>query len=220
MPATRNGISRRAGRTTRPLSSCRIGCFPGAGTVSPGDVESPGLSVKSHGWRRWARSRGRRGLDAPGLLAVVGQLGYLAQWQAPGGAAAREVAACRFQAARLLRPEDPQAVMLGEVLVVLEVQRGERRFVGEAAGRDPHVVDRAGAPASAGCCGQDSPDGGYCLIARQDWMPDSQLVPRGGGCPGGGSQPACQLTESHEGDEWFPADEARGQRSSELAPVQ
>ena len=42
-----------------------------------------------------------------------------------GGAGAREVAACRFQAVQLLRPEDPQAVMFGEVLEVLEVQGGE-----------------------------------------------------------------------------------------------
>jgi hypothetical protein len=38
--------------------------------------------------------------------------------------AAREVAACRFQALWLLRSEDGQAVIFREVLVLLEVQRG------------------------------------------------------------------------------------------------
>jgi hypothetical protein len=49
----------------------------------------------------------------------------------------------------LLRSEDAQAVMLREIPVVLEVQRCERHFVGEAACCDPHVVDRAGPPAQA-----------------------------------------------------------------------
>jgi hypothetical protein len=154
--------------------------------------------VKSHGWWRWARGRGRRGLDAPGLLAVAGQLGCLAKWQAPGGAAAREVAACRFQAARLLRPEDGQAVMFGEVLVVLEVQRGEGRFVGEAAGRDPHVVDRAGPSAAAGCCGQAAPDRGNCFIAGQDrdaGQPAGQF-PAAVGAPAADLSPLGQLTET------------------------
>jgi hypothetical protein len=34
--------------------------------------------------------------------------------------------------------------MLLEILVALEVQRCERYLIGHAAGRDPHVVDRAG----------------------------------------------------------------------------
>lgn len=80
------------------------------------------MPVKSHGWWRWARSRVRCDLDAPGLLAVVGQLGCPSQWQAPGVPVAREVAACKLPAVWLLRSEDPQAVMFGEVLVVLEVQ--------------------------------------------------------------------------------------------------
>jgi len=48
---------------------------------------------------------------------------------------------------RLLPAEDAQAVVLVEVLVVLEVQGGERDAMGEAAGRDPHVVDRPRPPA-------------------------------------------------------------------------
>ena len=69
------------------------------------------------------------------------------------GVVAGHVVACRFQVVWLLRSEDGQTVIFGEVLVVFEVQGGERDFVGEAAGRDPHVVDRAGSPASGGCCG-------------------------------------------------------------------
>lgn len=44
----------------------------------------------------------------------------------------------------LFLAEDPQAVVILEVGVVLQVERGERQVVGEGAGRDPHVVDRAG----------------------------------------------------------------------------
>ncbi len=38
-------------------------------------------------------------------------------------------------------------MVLVEVLVVLEVQGGERDAMGEAAGRNPHVVDRPRSPA-------------------------------------------------------------------------
>jgi hypothetical protein len=134
--------------------------------------------------------------------------------------AAHEVAACRFQG--LLRAEDGQTVIFREVLVVLEVQRGERRFVDEAAGRDPYVVDRAGPPAPAGCCGQAPPDGGDGLIAGQDRdarqpageFPAAVCTPAADLCPLG------QLTESDEGDERFAADQARGERPGELAPVE
>jgi hypothetical protein len=89
-------------------------------------------------------------------------------------------------------------VIFGEVLVVFKVQGGERDFVGEAAGRDPHVVDRAGSPASGGCCGQASPDGGYSFIAGQDGdarQPGGQF-PAAVRRPSGGSRPPAQLTES------------------------
>jgi hypothetical protein len=58
---------------------------------------------------------------------------------------------------RLLPAENAQAVVLVEVLVVLEVQGGERDAMGEAAGRDPHVVDRPRSPAPDGCRGQPPP---------------------------------------------------------------
>ena len=69
---------------------------------------------------------GRRDLDAhPDFWLLQASLdAWRIGWRL-GGAGASEVAACRFQAVRLLRPEDPQAVMFGEVLVVLKVQGGE-----------------------------------------------------------------------------------------------
>jgi hypothetical protein len=111
-------------------------------------------------------------------------------------------------------------VIFREVLVVLEVQRDER-FVGEAAGCDLHVVDRAGPPASAGCCGQAAPGGGDGFIAGQDGdarQPCGQFPRRWALAADLG--PLGQLTESDEGDERFAADQARGQRTGELAPVQ
>ena len=124
---------------------------------------------------------------------------------------AGHVVACRFQVVWLLRSEDGQAVVFGEVLVVFKVQGGERDFVGEAAGRDPHVVDRAGSPASGGCCGQAPPDGGYSFIAGQDGdarQPGGQF-PAAVRAPVADLGPLGQLTESYEGDEWFAADQAR-----------
>jgi hypothetical protein len=46
--------------------------------------------------------------------------------------------------------EQPQPVVLGEVLEVLEIEGGERQLVGKAAGSNPGVVDRAGPPALGG----------------------------------------------------------------------
>jgi hypothetical protein len=42
-------------------------------------------------------------------------------------------------------------VMGLEVLVVLEVQRGQRQIVSDGAGDDPHVVDWAGASTLDAC---------------------------------------------------------------------
>jgi hypothetical protein len=123
-----------------------------------------------------------------GFLSDAGPVECLAQAR---GVVAGHVVACRLQVVWLLHSEDEQAVIFGEVLVVFEVQGGERRFVGEAAGRDPHVVDRAGPPALAGGCGQAPPDGGDGLIPGQDGdarQPGGQF-PRGGGYPSGGSRP-------------------------------
>jgi hypothetical protein len=38
--------------------------------------------------------------------------------------------------------------------------------MGEAAARNPHVVDRLRSPAPDGWRGQPSPGGGYCLVAN------------------------------------------------------
>jgi len=56
-------------------------------------------------------------------------------------------------------------MMLLEILVILEIQRRKRCLVGEAAGRDPHVVNRTRTSALDGCCSQAPPDGSYCLVA-------------------------------------------------------
>lgn len=81
--------------------------------------------------------------------------------------------------------------------------------------------DRAGSPASGGCCGQAPPDGGYSFIAGQDGdarQPGGQF-PAAVSAPVADLGPLGQLTESYEGDEWFAADQARGQRPGELPPV-
>jgi hypothetical protein len=67
-------------------------------------------------------------------------------------------------------------VVLVEVLVVLEFQGGERDAMGEAAGSNPHVVDRPRSPAPDGCRGQPPPGGGCRLVAGQYRNAGSQLV--------------------------------------------
>ena len=59
-------------------------------------------------------------------------------------------------------------MVLLEILVILEVQRRERYLVGEAARRDPHVVDWTRASALERCCGQAAPDSAHRLVAWQD----------------------------------------------------
>jgi hypothetical protein len=111
--------------------------------------------------------------------------------------------------------------MFCEVLVVLEVQRCEGHFVGEAAGGDPHVVDRPGSSAQAGLCGQAAPDGGDCLVAGQDGdagEPTSQFL-AAVKTPMADLGPLGELAERYEGDERLAADQARGQRPGEPAPV-
>lgn len=48
-----------------------------------------------------------------------------------------------FDTVRCMSAEKLQTVMLDEVLVVLQIEGRQRRLIGQAAGRDPHVVDRA-----------------------------------------------------------------------------
>ena len=96
-------------------------------------------------------------------------------------------------------------MVLVEVLVVLEIQGGERETMGEATGRDPHVVDRSWPSAQDGCRGQPPPGGGYCLVAGQYRNGDSQLASSSRRCwP--------QLR--------FAADQARSKRTGERALVQ
>jgi hypothetical protein len=111
----------------------------------PGPVSARFMACGRGGERPWLCPI----VEDPGILLAVGLPGCLTA----GGsraAAPRRVFADQalgrhsFQAVWLLRSEDGQSVIFGEVLVVFEVQGGERGFVGEAAGRDPHVVDRAG----------------------------------------------------------------------------
>jgi hypothetical protein len=114
-------------------------------------------AIRKHGQTRSAKSKCPRFQGNPEpksddrqgwgslRLAVFGSPAGVSEGSRPDGggrgagfAGTWTLPAFRFQVVWLLR---------SEVLVVFEVQGGERRFVGEAACRDPHVVDRAGPPA-------------------------------------------------------------------------
>jgi hypothetical protein len=123
---------------------------------------------------------------------------------------------------RLLPAEDAQAVVLVEVLVVLEVQGGERDAMGEAAGRNPHVVDRPRSSALDGYCGQSAPGDGYCLITGQHsdvGQPAGEFL-AAVLAPVADLRPLGQLSEGHKGDERLAADQASGKRPGECSLVQ
>ena len=112
--------------------------------------------------------------------------------------------------------------MLVKVLVVFEVQGGERDAMGEATGRNPHVVDRPRAPAPDGYRGQPSPGGGYYLVAGQHrtaGQPAGELLAAALASVAD-LRPLGQLSEGHEGDQRLAADQAGGKRPGERAPVQ
>jgi hypothetical protein len=113
-------------------------------------------------------------------------------------------------------------VMLVKVLVVLEVQGGERDAMGEAAGRDPHVVDRPWSAALDGCRGQSALGGGYCLVSgqyRDVGQPAGEFL-AAVLAPVADLRPLGQLSEGHEGDQRLAADQASGKRSGECSLVQ
>ncbi len=95
----------------------------------------------------------------------------------------------------LFGAKDTEPVMLIEILVILEIQRCERHLVGQAARRDPHVVDRTAA------ADRRPPDRGHGLVAGQHGnmrQPARQFLATAGTqvadlCPLG------QLTEGDEG---------------------
>ena len=58
--------------------------------------------------------------------------------------------------------------MLGEVGIVLDVERGERKFADEAAGGDPGIVCRSRATAQPGVGLDLAPAGGDVLVVGKD----------------------------------------------------
>jgi hypothetical protein len=94
--------------------------------------------------------------------------------------------------------------------------------MGEAAGRDPHVVDRPRSPASDGCRGQPPPSGGYCLVAGQ-YRNAGQLAGEFLAAvlaPVADLRPLGQLSGGYEGDQRLATDQAGSKRPGERALVQ
>jgi hypothetical protein len=88
--------------------------------------------------------------------------------------------------------DELESLVLGEVCVVLGVQCGERQLSGEAARRDPGVVDRPRPPAEAGVCLLTPDPGGVEAGGEDDdageegletgatlWSPAVQVRPLG-----------------------------------------
>jgi len=94
--------------------------------------------------------------------------------------------------------------------------------MGEAAGRDPHVVDRPRSPALDGCRGQPPASGGYCLVAgqyRNAGQPAGEFL-AAVLAPVADLRPLGQLSEGHEGDQRLATDQAGSKRPGERALVQ
>jgi hypothetical protein len=74
----------------------------------------------------------------------------------------------RHSTTNIALPDQFEAFVLGEVHVVLDVERVEGEFAGEAARRDPAVVDRPG-PTTELCVDLDlSPDRGDSWAVREE----------------------------------------------------
>lgn len=59
--------------------------------------------------------------------------------------------------------------MFGKVLEVFDVERGERKVMRQAAGRDPHVVVRARAASSSRGRGEFPPRDSDVFVSRENW---------------------------------------------------
>lgn len=102
--------------------------------------------------------------------------------------------------------------MLAEVLIVLEVQGGERQVVGQAAGCDPHVVDRPRPSSLDGGRREPTPGCGDRLVTGYDGhcgepggkLAPALLAPVADLCPLG------QLAEGDESNERLATDQPRG----------
>jgi hypothetical protein len=87
--------------------------------------------------------------------------------------------------------------------ILLEVQGGERDAMSEAAGRDPHVVDRPWPPALDGCRGQSAPGGGDRLVSgqyRNAGQPTGEFL-AATLAPVADLRPLGQLSEGHNGEQ-------------------
>ena len=63
------------------------------------------------------------------------------------------------------RSEQHEPTVIGEVLVVLDVQGGQQQPVGQATSGDPHVVDWAGTTTADGG-GREKVEGGWARLPR------------------------------------------------------
>src|SRR5260370_30353084 len=94
--------------------------------------------------------------------------------------------------------------------------------MGEAAGRNPHVVDRPRSPAPDGCRGQPPPGGGYRLVAgqyRNSGQPAGEFL-AAAVAPVADLPPLGQLSEGHEGDQRLPDPQEGSKPPSEPGPVE
>ena len=123
-------------------------------------------------------------------------------------------------AAGLSFVDEFEPFVFGEVGVVLDVERGERKFAGEAAGGDPRAVDRPWTSAQPGVGLDLAPDGGGLEAARQDddageEGPESQPCVA---APAVQVRPLGQLADGDEGDRELLAGEPVGEVCRGAAP--
>lgn len=111
--------------------------------------------------------------------------------------------------AHCLPSDQCQALVLGEVFEVFDVERRQRQAVGESTGRDPGVIGRSGPTAADGVRGDLAPRSRDVVGIRKD---DHSVEPVAQGvtvapAPLSKFGPLGQLAERDERDAWLFADE-------------
>ena len=119
---------------------------------------------------------------------------------------------------RVSSVDEFEALVLGEVGVVLDVERGEGKLAGDAAGGDPGVVDRSRATAEPGVGLDLAPTGGGLEAAGQDDDAAKKARrPARRGPPAVQVGPLGELADGDEGDRELLAGEVAGEGIGQLA---
>ena len=111
--------------------------------------------------------------------------------------------------------DDVQALVLGEVGEVLDVERGQRQVIDQAASSDPAIVLRAGPTTSGGVSGDLAPFPGDGVVVRQGGASVEPRLEPGDfrGSPVSKQRPTTELAQRDKRmPTWAPSSSRQGSR--------